>query len=419
MIADSAAIQPRPDLDSWFTPRRFALLLEALIFESYPEVILGSGTFFHRDFGFFGYRLAAYQRECFWRGELPLWTPLSYCSLPFRAQWNTLTLYPPALSYLLLPLSWALGVFCLGHLFFGGLGMYFLACRWTENRLAATVAGLAFSFNAVLLHSLMWPNNMAGFGWMPWVVLAAELAWRQGGRRMILAALAGAMQMLSGAPEIILLTWLFTSALLLLEMWRDRELRWRMPLRFAVLVALVGGLAAAQLLPFLDLLHASQRHGGFSDSTWAMPLWGWANYLVPLFRAQPTALGVYVQPSQYWIQSYYLGVGVLWLALLAVWQVRRPRVWLLAGVTLACLLVALGDRGLVYAGLRRVLPGLGFMRFPIKFVILRTLLVPLLAAFYVALRALRLCAKASLPPWRELTPLAAARRLGRGCGRRS
>ena len=56
-------------------------------------------------------------RESFWRGEMPLWNPYNNCGLPFLAQWNTLALYPGSLFYLLLPLSWALGVFCLLHLF--------------------------------------------------------------------------------------------------------------------------------------------------------------------------------------------------------------------------------------------------------------------------------------------------------------
>jgi len=384
MIADATAAKPRPDLDEWFTPKRFALLLALLIGATYPEVVTGSGTFFHRDFALFGYPLAAYHRECFWRGEVPLWSPLSSSGMPFLAQWNTLTLYPLSLFYLLLPLSWSLGMFCLGHLFLGGLGMYFLAQRWTQNRLAATVAGLAFTFNAVLLHSLMWPNNMAGFGWMPWVVLAVERAWREGGRRIILAALAGTMQMLSGAPEVILLTWLFLGGLLLSEMGVERGSRARKLGRVAGVVALITGLAAAQMLPFLELLRASQRHAGFSDATWAMPAWGWANFLAPLFRVRATALGIYVQPDQFWIQSYYLGIGVVWLAGLAVWCVRTPRVWWLALATLACLVVALGEQGLLYTGLRRLLPWLGFMRFPIKFIILPTLLVPLLAAYFIA-----------------------------------
>src|SRR5437870_12241855 len=133
--------------ESWFSPRRFALMLAGLVFLAHPDVILGVKTFFFRDFGFFGYPLANYHRESFWRGELPLWNPLSNCGLPFLAQWNTMTLYPGCPFYLLFPLSWSLGVFCLLHQFLAGLGMYFLARDWTSSRLAASVAGLACAFN--------------------------------------------------------------------------------------------------------------------------------------------------------------------------------------------------------------------------------------------------------------------------------
>ena len=60
--------------------------------------------------------------------------------------------------------------------------MYFLAHRWTDNLSAAAAAGPAYSFNSQMLNSLMWPNNIAALGWLPWVVLAAEHAWREGGR---------------------------------------------------------------------------------------------------------------------------------------------------------------------------------------------------------------------------------------------
>jgi hypothetical protein len=275
-------------------------------------------------------------------------------------------------------------LFCLGHLFLGGMGMYFLAHRWTDNRFAAAAAGLVFSFNALMLNSLMWPNNIAALGWLPWVVLAVERAWRDGGRWLLLAALAGAMQMLAGAPEVILLTWTLLASLLVGQMALAAQGRWRMARRFLLTGLWVGGLAAAQLLPFLDLLAHSQRDKAFADSMWSMPVWGWANFLVPLYRTYLTPLGSYAQPDQYWISSYYLGVGVVALALLAVGWVRRPLVWLLGVLTALCLLLALGPHGLVYSALRKVLPGLGVMRYPIKFVMLPTVLVPLLAATYLA-----------------------------------
>src|SRR3954452_18842024 len=188
----------------WFTPGRFAAFLGLFILCLFPTVLFGAQTFFFRDYGIFGYPLAAYHRECFWRGELPLWNSLSNCGIPYLAQWNTLTLYPLSLIYLLLPMPWSLSFFCVAHLFLAGLGMYLLALLWTNNRFASAIAGVAFSFNGLTLHCLMWPNNIAGLALMPWVILAVDHAWRKGGRTLIIAGLLGGVQMLSGAPEIVL-----------------------------------------------------------------------------------------------------------------------------------------------------------------------------------------------------------------------
>jgi hypothetical protein len=374
----------RFDADAWFTPGRFAALLAALIVVTFFRVVSGQETFFYRDFGAFGYPLAYYHREAFWRGELPLWNPLNNCGLPFLAQWNTLTLYPLSLFYLLFPLSWSLGVFNLGHLFLAGLGMYFLARQWTGNSLAASLAGLAFAFNGLTWQSLMWPNNIVALGWMPWVVWAVERAWREGGRRVIVAALAGAMQMLSGAPEIIFLTWAFAGVWWLAGLISTANSRASIFARFALALLLVTALAAAQLLPFLDLLAHSHRDTGFGDSAWSMPASGLANYLVPLFRCTANKQGVFGQVDQYWTASYYAGIGTVALALLAVWRARDKTVWLAAAVAAWSLLMALGDHGLIYPALKAVFPQLGFMRFPIKFVALATLLIPLLTAHALA-----------------------------------
>ncbi|HEX4646970.1 MAG TPA: hypothetical protein VH598_15310, partial [Verrucomicrobiae bacterium] len=284
--------------------------------------------------------------------------------------------------YLLFPLPWSLGVFCLAHLFLAGLGMNFLAHRWTGNRLAAAVAGMAFGFNGLTWYGLMWPNNLTALGWMPWVVLAMEKAWRDGGRWLAPAALAGAAQMLSGAPEIILQTWVFLGVVWLARIIHGETPRLKMALRALTAGVLVAGLAAAQLLPFLDLLGHSQRDINFGESTHgiAMQPGGWANYLVPLFHTYRNAFGMRLQLDQGWTGSYYVGVGIVALALLAVWRARRRRVWLLFAVAVFSVAMALGESGLVYPALMRVAPQLGFMRFPIKFVALATFVIPLLAA---------------------------------------
>ncbi len=370
--------------DNWLRPRWFAAILGLFVFASFPQVIAGLQTFVYRDFGYFGYPLAHHLRESFWRGEIPLWNPLNNCGLPFLAQWNTQCLYPPAMFYVLFPLSWSLGVFCLFHMWLGGMGMFFLAERWTGNRLSAAFAGIVFAFNGLMLNCLMWPNNIAALGLMPWVVLLMEKSWRDGGRKIVTAAFVGALQMLAGGPEIILLTWVLVGALFVTEFFRGEQARQKILLRVTSAGILVAGICAAQLLPFLHLLAHSHRDGSFSTSSWSMPLMGFANFIMPLFHAHPSFHGVYLQSGQQWTSSYYAGAATVALAIFAVFKVRHWRVWLLAAAAIFCLVLALGDAGLIYGWLRKHIPAFGFMRFPIKFVVVPIFILPLLAAYGVA-----------------------------------
>ncbi len=379
---------PTRRADEWFTRGRFALVLAALLFATFPGVFLGTGAFFYRDYGFLGYPFVFYARECFWNGELPMWNPYVNCGAPFLAQWNTLALYPGSLIYLLMPLPWSLGIFCVAHWLLGGMGMYALAQRWTQSRFAASVAGVAFVFSGASLTSHIYPNYLVTFGWMPWVVLLVERACREGGRNIVLAALAGAMQMLSGAPELILMTWAFAAALALTEV-QSSKLKVQgfqnVLGRFALVVLLVAGLAAIQLLPFFDLLAVSQRAKNFGGGElgagfWSLPTWGWANFFVPLFHCFKTPQGIYVQAGQSFLPSYYAGLAVLALGALAMWRVRERRVWILAAATAVCVLLAMGENAFLLPLLRAVLP-LELMRFPVKFLLPVAFTLPLLAAF--------------------------------------
>ncbi|MDB6124147.1 MAG: hypothetical protein JWQ71_3140 [Pedosphaera sp.] len=385
IIADQSGARQRTaiplDVDAWFTPSRLVWLIGFLIFATYPDVVLGTHSFFYRDFGLFSHPVALYHRNSFWQGEVPLWNPFNDCGLPFLAQWNTMALYPFSLFYILLPLPWSLNIYCLGHLLLAGVGMYFLAHRWTGNRLAASVAGLAFAWNGLSIHSIMWTSNLAALAWMPVVVLLAEKAWQNGGRQIVLAALAGGVQMLTGSPEIILLTWLVVGSMALLQGRQKITPAGQILKRLIAVTFLVAGLAAAQILPFLDLLAHSQRNSSYSNNAWAMPAWGWANLLVPLFHCSPSILGVYSQDEQQWTSSYYMGIGVLALAMLAVWRCRQWRVYALAAFAVGGVVLAMGENTFVYQSIKKVLPLVGVMRYPIKFVAFTVFALPLLAAF--------------------------------------
>jgi hypothetical protein len=72
------------------------------------------------------------------------------------------------------PLNVRLLVLAIGWPFAEGIGTGFtrnaMAFRHGLLGLALGVAGVAFAFSGLSLHCLMWPNNIAALGWMPWVV---------------------------------------------------------------------------------------------------------------------------------------------------------------------------------------------------------------------------------------------------------
>ena len=254
---------PETQVDSqpdWLTAPRVAGLIAVFLFALYPGVILGTESFFFRDFSLFTYPFACYEHESFWRGEVPLWNPLNNCGIPFLAQWNTTVCYPPSLIYMIFPLPWSLNYFLLGHLALAGTGMFLLARHWTHNPTAAAVAAFAFALSGLLLNHVMSTGNLASLSWQPLVILAVEAAWQSGGtRKIIIAAFAGAMQMLAGSPEIILFTWGIIGALWLAHIWKEKHLLATTLRRLLMIVALIAALSAVQLLPFLDFIKHSQR----------------------------------------------------------------------------------------------------------------------------------------------------------------
>lgn len=367
----------------WFTPGRFALLLALLVFATFPQVVLGLQTFVSHDYGLFGYPLAHFQRERFWHGEIPFWNPYNNCGIPFLAQWNTMPLYAPVLIYLIFPLTWGLSFFCLLHLWFGGLGMYFLARKWTGNIFAGAFAGTAFAFNGMTLNLIMWPSHTATWSWMPWVVLAVGNALHKGGRNIFIAAICGTFQMLAGGPEIILFTWLVLVVLWIQQLVTN-EIPWKTLWLFPFIVFLVAAMSATQLMPFFDFTAHSQRQAGYADLRWSMPGTGWVNYLFPMAFGHVRGEGIFVQTGQYWTSSYYLGIGTLWLALLGVWKARDRRVWLLTIITIFAVIFALGENTPILPALRKVFPQFGFVTYPVKYLLLVTFIAPLLAAYAVA-----------------------------------
>lgn len=359
----------------------------------------------------------AYSQKLAWSGgEMPVWNPFSNCGVPFLAQWGTCVLYPLSLFYILLPLPWALNVFSLGHLLLGGLGMFCLIRRWTSQPYAAALSGVLYTFNGVSLSCLIWANYTIALAWLPWIVLHAQSAWKQSGNSILWAALFSAFQMLSGAPEWVVLTWVVVSVVAVADAWDQPTLRRQILTRLMVIVFLVAGLCAAQLLPFFDLLAQSHRVSQFRPKDWAMPVWGWCNFFVPVFRSSaPSDEIPQMQAGQGFLISYYLGVGSLGLAALALITLRTTLTKLFTILALGCVWMSMGDAGWLHPWLAKAFPMLYWSQYPVKFLMILSFVIPALAG--LGLMALdRQAADGSFSWGRFLIPLGIGLLLVAGIG---
>ena len=377
----------------WLAAPTFLALLAAALLAVFPDLALGIHTLFYRDFGGWSYPSAIFTRDALLHGELPLWNPESHCGVPWLAQMGQW--YPPSWFMYVLPMPWAANFLILAHLWFGGFGMFWLLRRWNLGSFAAAFAAFAFVFNGVSLSCTQWGQYIASLAWLPWVVGSVMNAWRGhvdhspavadrlsgGGRWIALAAIASALQVLTGTPEITVMTWLFIALLWIGEMVSSQIEFTASARRTALVILLAAGIAMVQMLPFLDLLAHSQRNSSNAQAAvWSMPTWGWANLIVPLFHCYPSPQGIWFQRGQDFLISYYLGAGALALAVTGIFTGRRNAV-LIAAAMLFCVLAASGTNGFLYAPLKKIFPLIGIARFPVKFMILPAFLLPLLAGF--------------------------------------
>ena len=172
--------------------------------------------------------------------------------------------------------------------------MFQLARHLTNYGPAATLAGIAYAFNGLMLNSLMWPNNIAAFGLAPGDsgVRSGEIKGYSGS---CIAALAGGAQMLTGAPEHPL-TWMPPRWLGVSGVPRCQRFDcsphafWR-----GGGTDSVAGVGATSSIP--DMLGHSHRTTDFGTGGWSMPLVdSWVFRAAGRSHANPQ--GVFMQNEQ-------------------------------------------------------------------------------------------------------------------------
>lgn len=113
--------------------------------------------------------------ESWGKGQAPLTNPYQLAGAPLAANSQSAAFYPPhmVLGLLHVPTAWAITLLAWVHLFWAGLGAFWLARRLGADALGGAVAGGAFSLSAFMLAWLPLASVVSTISWIPWVLVCA------------------------------------------------------------------------------------------------------------------------------------------------------------------------------------------------------------------------------------------------------
>ncbi len=367
-----------------------------------PDALLGLGTYWHHDLRTHHYPWRVWAAGQWLAGELPLWCAGAANGYPLLADGQTGVLYPPTmLLFALLPGPLAMSWSVLLHHWWAGVGATLLARSLGRSGPAALLAGVATCFGGFLVTHTLYLGMMHALAWLPFTLLAVVQAtrglhgeppgtprrwWAAAGLGLALMALAGHIQ---GA----VFSWLLVGLVVLWRLWPLRgDPRGVLRPLLGFSAAALGAMAAAspQLVASVELSRFSMRQGGVASAfagIGSLPPQELINGVLPRFfgidRPADIALsyhhrgtGYWGMGENHWEMAFYLGIPVVVLASWALWR-RRERFWWAVAAVAALLMLG---RFTPAWDLFRMLPGMGYFRFPVRFAIWLVTAAALLAA---------------------------------------
>lgn len=328
-------------------------------------------------------------------GRLPLWNPYLFMGVPFLANPQAAVLYPLHWPFVGLEAARSLAASAALHLWLAGLGaVVYARGRAGLGWPASLAVGLTFALSGYLGARVGQINQLAAVAWLPWALaLARPTPLGVAGLAIVVALqlLAGHTQaaFISAVGVLLVSAWPVVESLLPWAVRRGPPDRGALRTGLRGLAAAVAGmglgalLAAAQLLPSLELAEQSVRSGGLpyrEAVSFSLRPRGLLLTLLPAFGEN--LADRFASPAYAEFVAY---VGVAALALAGLGLVYGRRLGYGRAVSVAALLVAaglalgLGGYNPLTFLLYKVVPGFDLFRAPARWMALYTLGAGLLA----------------------------------------
>jgi membrane protein YfhO len=374
----------------------WVFLLVGLNVGFFGDALFTHKTFFVRDVSFFHYPLKRLVTEAYSQGHWPLWNPYIQLGQPLLANPNAMALYPTQILFQLLPFELAFDLHFVVHCVLAGIATFYLARALGASRHAAFLSAQIYNFSGVTLSFLNLFNILPVVALLPLLALALMAALRHFSlfRAAVASILFGVFfLLLEPLSSIAVALFLVPFLAWILAFLPEPKISLAKAIALVVIVLGSGlALAAAQILPTLELISYSGRKGGMEFdvvSFWSLHPISMLQVVFPRFfgeyfrLAEPPPWGnFFFDNREPYLLSCYFGFFPLLLACFGGLFLRgRWLGGLLLAISLLALLLALGRHGPVYLWLFHHVPVFRYGRYPVKFLVVINLCFSLLAGF--------------------------------------
>jgi len=323
-------------------------------------------------------------------GNLPLWNPYLFCGYSFLATLQVGFFYPLTILLYILPFHLAFNYYTILHYFLGALFMYYLMRHFALSRASSFLSGVVFAFSGYLISMANMNTTLTSVIWLPLILLFYDKSIRMekgiSGRYMLILGVLFALQFLGGEPTVIYVSTLFLLIYGIIES-RSFKAGFRNLGVLALSLLLSAFLCAIQLFPLAEVSRLSLRffrtEYGFIASK-SFPPRELINFIIP-FGFGNLIKGSYARilmgdQHQPWLLSTYFGVLPILFAFFSFLGFRRKTIFFW-GMMLFSLFLAFGRFTPVYGFFFRFLPGIGLIRYPVKYLFLAVFSLSVLCGF--------------------------------------
>lgn len=319
----------------------------------------------------------------FWKTyhSIPLWEPYIHGGMPFVDAMHGDIFYPATILKFFLPVTYAMGLKLILHVFLAGVFMFYFLKGLNLRTWVCFLGGLLYMFSPCLV-SLVYPGHEGKIYVMaltPLAFLILNRACRSGRLlHFLLFSLVFALLIFSAHMQMAYFACWGLGLFFLFQIWRIRRKENGKILKhiayFAIAVFLGLSVSIIQLLsPLIYLrtdsmrtMHTGEEGGYEYAASWSMHLEELASEIVPEFPGD----NIHTQGNFYWgrnpfkLNSEYIGLLALFLAVVTIAYRRNRWIWFFTGLGVLAFIYALGATTPLFRIFYHLVPGVKAFRGP-------------------------------------------------------